>query len=130
MLGRPLPSTRLGQQPFFSPDGQRVGFVTNDRQLKVISLTGEPPLTLVNDGMARSGGSWGLDGYMYVKWQPNGQGLSRVHATTGGEPEPITTIDTARGETGHLWPDVLPGGRGVLFTVEHTQDQGQAEVRE
>ena len=40
-------------------------------------------------------------------------GLLRVSAA-GGDPEVITTTDEGR----HQWPDVLPGGAGVLFTVD------------
>ena len=31
----------------------------------------------------------------------------------------LTTPDAERGETGHYWPEVLPGGEAVLFTVVH-----------
>jgi serine/threonine-protein kinase len=43
-------------------------------------------------------------------------GLLRVGAD-GGAPRPLTQLDVARGETSHRWPQVLPGGRWVLFTV-------------
>ena len=33
----------------------------------------------------------------------------------GGQPEPLTRVDEARGETAHIWPDVHP--RSVLFTA-------------
>ena len=46
-------------------------------------------------------------------------GLFRVPAA-GGEPQPITTLDKAKKEATHRWPQVLPGGKGVIFT-SHTQ---------
>ncbi len=114
--GSPLPGTEGAWQPFFSPDGQRVGFVTIARELKVVSLTGEPPHTVADSGLGRSGGSWGTDGYLYVSWRQNGSGLSRI-PVAGGAAELVTTLDTAQAEVIHAWPDALPSGRGVLFTV-------------
>jgi serine/threonine-protein kinase len=113
---RPLPGTDWGQQPFFAPDGERVGFVTEDGQLKVVSLTGEPPLTLVDAGVRRHGGSWGADGYVYFKSRLHGD-LMRVPTTGGGVPEPVPTLDTTLQLVYPRWPDVLPSGKGVLLTV-------------
>ena len=42
-------------------------------------------------------------------------GLMRV-SEQGGRPEPLTTLDVARGEYSHRWLDALPGG-WVLFTA-------------
>jgi serine/threonine-protein kinase len=119
--GEPLTGTEGGVQPFFSPDGRRVGFiVTGTRQLKVASLGGEPPLTLVDSTVFRLGAAWGLDGYIYYSAQPDG-GIYRVPAT-GGAIEQISTPDTDRNETRHAWPDALPGGRGLLVTVQRGQN--------
>jgi Tol biopolymer transport system component len=119
-------------QPFFSPDGQRVGFITGSRDLKTVSLTGEPPLTVADSVLTRSGGSWGTDGYLYVGWQQNRNVLSRIPAA-GGEAEPVTTLNTVQGEMAHSWPDALPSGRGVLFTarraaIEVNEDDDVAVV--
>ena len=43
-------------------------------------------------------------------------GLQRVSAS-GGTPEVLTRPDRAQGEADHLWPEMLPGGRAVLFTI-------------
>jgi len=122
----PVPGTEGVWQPFFSPDGQRVGFITDARELKVVSLTGEPPLAVADSGLWRNGGSWGTDGYLYVGWQQNGNALSRIPAT-GGEAEQVTTLDTAQGELNHGWPDALPNGRGVLFTVMRGTNQASED---
>jgi serine/threonine-protein kinase len=115
LMARPLPGTDGGHQPFFAPDGQRVGFVTVDRKLKVISLTGEPPRTVLDSGLNRSSGSWGPDDYLYFSLRSGTLGLSRIHLA-GGDPEPVTVPDPATG-VGHRWPDALPNGKGVLFVV-------------
>jgi serine/threonine-protein kinase len=38
-------------------------------------------------------------------------------AVTGGPTTVLTRPDRAQGELGHIWPEMLPGGRGVLFTI-------------
>ena len=112
----PIPGTDGAFNPFFSPDGARVGFLhSSTSALKVVPLDGGPPTT-VAEGVGRAGASWGLDGSIYVSMAGGSIGLARVSAG-GGELEPITTLDTARGELGHWRPEALPNGRGVLFTV-------------
>ena len=114
LRGTPLAGTEAASEPFFSPDGQRVAFVTGDRQLKVASLIGEPPLTLVESGVSNVGGAWGADGYVYflsLPWR-----LMRVRTTGGGVPESVAMPDTTL-LLEPRWPDVLPNGKGVLLTV-------------
>jgi len=113
-----LTGTEDAWQPFFSPDGLRVGFVTGDRALKVVSLGGEPPVTLTT-GVGRGGGTWSTDGFVYYLASAGG-GLARVPAT-GGDPEPASVVDAARGEVSHRWPHALPSAAGVLFTITHAE---------
>jgi serine/threonine-protein kinase len=40
-----------------------------------------------------------------------------VEAKPGAKPEGFTVLDSARGEVDHAWPDVLPSGKGVVFTI-------------
>ncbi len=122
LIGEPLVGTEDAWQPFFSPDGQQVAFVTGNRALKIVSLRGEPPRTVVDSGMWRVSGSWGSDGYLYVSMQAHGLGLVRL-PIEGGAPEPVTTVDTALGELLHAWPDILPNGRGALFTAVRINGQ-------
>ena len=85
--GSPLPATDDAHQPLlFSRWAARVGFITNARELKVVSLTGEP-FTVADSGLWRISGSWGTDGYLYVGLQENGTVLSRIPAA-GRETEP------------------------------------------
>ena len=121
----PIPGTEGGYAATFSPDGQSVAFMTGSGQttLKVVSLTGEPPITLT-DSARWFNANWGDDGWVYftnTQW-----GLSRV-AGVGGPIEVLTAPDAGAGEAIHHWPHVLPGGRGVLFTVGHTPMTNTAE---
>ena len=103
--------------PTFSPDGAWVLFVNEAEDTwKKVSILGGPPLTLFpNPGSAR-GASWGPDDT--IIFSQFGTGLFRGPAG-GGESTVLTTPDAERGEISHAWPEVLPGGEAVLFTVVH-----------
>jgi serine/threonine-protein kinase len=96
---------------FFSPDGESVAFFANS-QLKRISVDGGAPIT-VCDAPTPRGGSWGEDGNIIAALNAPAV-LSRVNST-GGKPTPVTEL--ARGELNHRWPQILPGGKAVLFTA-------------
>ncbi len=109
----PLPGTDDALAPFFSPDGQWIGFFAS-WHLKKISLTGGAPVTLA-DAPSPRGGAWSEDGtIVFAPDQVVGTHLSRV-PSAGGKTEPLTAL--AEGERGHSWPQVLPGGTAVLYTV-------------
>lgn len=120
----PMPGTEGGEAPFLSPDGQWVGYFA-DRKLKKVALGGGTPVTLA-DAENALGASWGDDGFIVFSSKDQG-GLFRVPAS-GGTPEPLTQLDEAAGELKHLWPQVLPGSRAVLFTIWPTAGLEQARV--
>jgi len=97
-------------QPFFSPDGQWLGYVTT-AELKKVSVAGGAPITLCKVDLSR-GATWGSDETIVFSPAPR-SGLMRV-SSAGGEPQPLTTL----GETdiSHRWPQWLPDGETVLFT--------------
>jgi hypothetical protein len=94
--------------PFFSPDGQGVAFNANGK-LKKISVRGGPVIQLCD--VPWQGGSWGEDGNIITRLNFT---LSRVPAA-GGAPTPLTEL--APGEIAHRWPQILPGGKAVIFTA-------------
>src|SRR5262249_41783878 len=99
--------------PFFSPDGQSLGFFTVD-SLKTVRISGGPVKTLARVDDFGRGGSWASDGSI-VFASGLGAGLSRVSA--GGSVQPLTTADSKRDEASHRFPHHLPGGTALLFTV-------------
>ena len=108
-----------GLFPFWSPDGRAVGFFSQGKLLRV-DISGAPPLNLCDTGGDLGGGTWGLDGTILFG-SPGG--LRSVPAS-GGEPKPVTAVDTARGEASHTWPQFLPDGRRFLYFIN-----GNTEVR-
>ena len=105
--------------PFFSPDGAWVGYATSS-ELRKIPTSGGTPLTLCKVNRSR-GASWGADDSIIFTPSPN-DALYRIPAA-GGEAKPLTTLDKAKKELTHRWPQILPGGAAVLFTA-HSQAVG------
>src|SRR5256886_6159533 len=98
--------------PFFSPDGKHVGFLRK-HIVQIASVSGGPPITVSDSLTGVAGASWGPDNFIYA----DAVSLVRVKARPGAVPRWFTTLDTAGREVHHSWPDVLPNGKGVLFTV-------------
>jgi serine/threonine-protein kinase len=107
-----LAGTNNATDPFFSPDGQWVGFFANGK-MKKISVHGGSAVTLCDVEGAR-GASWGEDGNIIATLGgANNIGLSRI-PDSGGTPQ--TLSHPKESEVSHRWPQILPGGQHVLFT--------------
>jgi serine/threonine-protein kinase len=106
-----LPGTEGGSDPFFSPDGQWIGFFAGG-ELKKISLQGGSPVTLCSAYIAQGGG-WGEDENIIAAM--GAQTLLYRIPATGATRRPFTKLGP--GELTHRWPQVLPGGHAVVFTA-------------
>ena len=106
-----LAGTEGAFDPFFSPDGQWIGFFAG-KKLKKISLQGGAVLSLCDTTDLARGASWGEDGAIIANL--DNHHLFRVPAN-GGEPQIIGNPEQ-HGERTWRWPQVLPGGEDVLFT--------------
>jgi len=111
MAPRPIQGTdESPENPFFSPDGEWVGYVSvSDRQLKKIATIGGAPVTLC-DVTAPFGASWGSDDTIVYG---QSEGIMRVSAN-GGAPELVVPTEASEQVHG---PQMLPGGEWVLFTL-------------
>jgi serine/threonine-protein kinase len=105
-----LSGTENAVDPFFSPDGQWIGF-SADAHLRKVSIQGGAPTTLC-DAPAMRGAVWGEDGNI-VFGVAGGAPLARV-PSTGGTPQNITK--PAEKGRSQRWPQILPGGQAILFT--------------
>jgi DNA-binding SARP family transcriptional activator len=110
-----MPGTEGAATPFFSPDGKSVGFL-REKSVWIAPLSGGPPIHVSDSLTGVAGASWGSDGFIYTNGSESAP-LARVEARQGAVPKWFTALDTARGEFGHAWPNVLPNGKGVVFTV-------------
>ena len=111
---------------FSSPDSQWIGFFSFT-ELKKVSITGGAAITLGPLTGASLGASWGDDNTIVFATDDPTTGLWRVSAD-GGEPTVLTTPDAAQRESDHAFPSVLPGGRGVLFTIMGGGQADNAQV--
>ena len=122
--GTSVPGTEGAAMPFFSPDGQWVGFFTTSR-MKKVPVEGGAVVEImpVTDG---AGATWGTDGYIYLGRFWRG-GLSRV-SQNGGKNETVTFPDPSRKEQGHRWPEMLPDGDSILFSITRNFGASDAEI--
>jgi len=103
-----------GQHPFWSPDGQWIGF-TERGTLKKMRATGGPAVDIAPEYGA--GASWSADDVIVFGDFTDRpvHGIRRVSAS-GGTVNAVTLLDRAQKQTNHLSPQVLPGG-WLLYTV-------------
>jgi serine/threonine-protein kinase len=112
---RPIEGSEGAIDPFFSPDGKFVAFFANGL-LKKVSLSGGAPETICKAQNDR-GAVWGADDS--IVFAPGTDvPLYRARAS-GGPAEVISTLDVSARERSHRWPDVLPDGKSILFTVAY-----------
>jgi Tol biopolymer transport system component len=111
---KPIPGTEGAVNPFFSPDGQSLGFFA-DGKLKRVSVNGGAVLILGNAAVPR-GASWGNQGTIALA--PLSAGTLQQVSDSGGAPQTLTRFE--KGEIGHRWPEFLPDGKAILFTTSST----------
>ena len=107
-----LSGTEDAEEPFFSPDGQWLGFFA-DRKLKKISVEGGAAVTICEVPYGR-GASWGENGT--IVFVPSARAAVSEVSSGGGAPRTLTTLDQPAAEVSQLWPQWLPGSKAVLFT--------------
>ena len=105
----PMSGTEGASHPFFSPNSEWIGFFANG-QIKKVKTAGGTPITVCDVETPFAGASWSADGTIIFA------GLSGLYSVSaeGGIPESVASVD---GEESYRWPEILPGGRAVLFTI-------------
>jgi serine/threonine-protein kinase len=112
----PIAGTEGATGPFFSPEGAWVGFFAGG-SLKKVSLAGGSLVTICESaGRGPHSGIWTADGTIIFAPEYN-TGLSRI-SSDGGRLQPVTIPNPTLRETSHGWPQILPGGQTILYTVK------------
>ena len=118
MQATALSDTEDASNPFFSPDGQWIGFFASGA-LKKVSVTGGAAVSLCElppSATEVRGAWWSEDGTIIFQPNPYSPSLQRI-SSNGGTPVSLST--PGEGEVTERWPQVLPGGKALLYTA-HT----------
>jgi serine/threonine-protein kinase len=116
VAARPLAGTEEADWPFFSPDGNWVGFASRGA-LRKVKLDGGSPVAIASIPASERVHSahWSVgDTIIYSVYRTGA--LYRVPAA-GGTPRRIAVVDTTRALT---HPQLLPDGRSLLVTVTNS----------
>jgi len=119
-----IPGTDGAQHPFFSPDGKWIAF-NGGVKLKKVAVSGGSPVTL-GEAVSLRGGVWAEDGSIYytpTQYVP----IARI-PSAGGTTMNVTRIRAAEGEQQHRWPEILPGGRVLLYAIGSGGDWDDATI--
>jgi serine/threonine-protein kinase len=117
-----LPGTEGATAPFFSPDGQWVGFRARGK-LNKISVEGGAVVPLA-DLSNFSGASWDQEGSILLS-EGLGRGLVRI-PSGGGPPETVEGL--GKGEIALAYPQLLPGGKAILFVADAALDEDKLTI--
>jgi len=111
----PIDGVRDALHVAFKPDGTAVTFASTGKIWQV-PVSGAGSATEVAVASVGPGMSWGEDDRIYYSAGVSG-GIWRVPAAGGGKPEAVTHLREEAGEGAHAWPQLLPGGKALLFTT-------------
>jgi Tol biopolymer transport system component len=119
---RALPGTEGARAPFWSPDSTSIAFFAEGELRKIDIARGTVQRICALPRSGFSGGTWNTAGIIVFS---EGDLDSRLYAVeaAGGEPKPLTSHDTSRGETDHWNPQFLPDGRHILFVVISAEEE-------
>jgi serine/threonine-protein kinase len=120
----PIEGTEGARDPFFSPDGQWVGFFSRDFKLAKVPLSGGVIVPICDVPVTDLGATWLEDDTIVYATFSTGAGLMQVPAS-GGEPQSITELSITAGDTNHAYPSALPG-QALLFTVQNASGSSVA----
>ena len=118
-VARVLADTENATFPFWSPNGDAVGFFA-DGKLWIVSATRGVP-RVVCDAPNGRGGTWNRDGVILFAADRD-DGILRVPAA-GGTPIPVTNVSRPA-QRGHVWPEFLPDGNHFIYLADsHLPEQ-------
>jgi Tol biopolymer transport system component len=119
LAARLITGTEVAHSVFFSPDSAWIGFFAEDK-LKKVALSGGTPVTLLERNITTFGASWSADNTILFA---DTRGIMRVSAN-GGTPEVVVKPSGLL-----LFPQMLPDGKSVLYTVVASSSQGRVMVQ-
>ena len=119
LAATPIPGTDGAVNPVVSPDGSQVLFArTTPFSLDVVPRSGGKAVRIVATDISAGGADWSDDGWVYFDGNTM---LSRVRPDGTGR-ENLYVLDSTKKEAGLAGPQVLPGGKAVLFRIRRVGD--------
>ena len=120
-----LEGTARAVSASFSPDGARLAFWEGGLGLRTVLAAGGPVVPTLDVPDQDDGGlGWGEDGNIVFPRKLEAQGLWSVPAR-GGTPVRVMSPVEQKIQKRFFWPQVLPGGKAVIFT---TIDRGHFSI--
>ena len=107
----PLSGTEDATDPFWSPDGQHIGFFA-DSKLKRVSVDAATSMVLCDAPLEARGGTWSEQGQ--ILFADDYGGLSRVAASGGVKTRVTIPVEGPKPQT-DSWPQFLPDGQRFLY---------------
>ena len=108
-------SERVRRGPIFSPDGKSLAFSAGGKLRKVSLAGGEPEILCATPSFWGAG--WTEDTIVFGgNRDPLTIGLHRL-SPAGGTPQEMVLADASQGESAFAFPEILPGGEAILFSV-------------
>ena len=124
LAAQELVGTDNASLPFWSADGQWIGFFAYGKLRKTLASGGS--VQEICDAPMGRGGTWNAQGT--IVFAPNISGpLVRVSAN-GGVPVAVGKLDASRAETTHRWPDFLPDGEHFLYLGRNLSSEKTAAL--
>ncbi len=122
---RILAGTEGAITPFFSADSQWVGYLHGSggqRTVYRVHVESGSIVQVTNGAHVGYHGDWGDDGRMVIGAARGA--LAWVDQDSRSLAPPFTELDIENGELAHVNPEILPGGRGVIFTSIRANSDG------
>jgi Tol biopolymer transport system component len=121
---KPLAGTDHAAWPFWSPDSLSIGFFA-PHKLKAVGISGGPARDIADVIVGRAG-AWSPEGV--ILFCPRPIGILYQVSAAGGVPTPVTSLDEARAEVAHGFPQFLPDGRQFLYLAASSRP-GESSIR-
>ncbi|HEX7831501.1 MAG TPA: protein kinase [Thermoanaerobaculia bacterium] len=112
-----VPDSDDATGPFWSPDGEWIGYAARGKLWKSRVANGGAAIPLCEVAPNGAVGAWGKGVILFSDAPGAGRRTILRVSDGGGVPEAVTVIDEKSGEWRHGWPVFLADGRRFLFQV-------------
>jgi serine/threonine-protein kinase len=125
-----LPGTENARAPFFSPDGQWLGFISRGGdKINKISVEGGAVVPLAADSQGLTRGAWGEDGNIYVGRTSIALHDPAIVRIPSGGGTSTTVLESTTELQNHILEQILPGGKAIMFVSFPANDPQATSIQ-